>query len=119
MIMKEMDPITSSEPQLNDYKQLKWHHPGGKLRELGAEHLTDAELLSILISTGIKGKSAENIAEEILRKFGSFKGMANQPMVKFLDIKGLGDVKIIRIAAAFEIARRIVNQVLEEYEKEE
>jgi len=89
-----------------------WTHPGGKLRELGAESLTDAELLSILISTGTKGKPAEEIAKEILDKFGSFKGMSNQPLEKFLEFKGLGDVKIIRIAAAFEIARRIVNQTL-------
>jgi DNA repair protein RadC len=95
----------------------RWRHPGGKLREIGAESLTDAELLSILISTGIKGKPAEKIAEEILAKFGSFKGMANQPLKKFLEIKGIADVKVIRIAAAFEIARRIVNQVLKEYEK--
>lgn len=91
-----------------------WTHPGGKLRELGAESLTDAELLAILISTGTKGKTAEQVAKEILNKFGSFKGMANQPLEKFLEIKGLGDVKIIRIAVAFEIARRIVNQVLKE-----
>ncbi len=90
-----------------------WTHPGGKLRELGAESLTDAELLSILISTGTKEKPAEKIAQEIIDKFGSFKGMANQPLEKFLEFKGLGDVKIIRIAAAFEIARRIVNQTLE------
>lgn len=95
----------------------KWSHPGGKLRELGPEILSDVELLSILISTGVKGKSAEKIAEEILAKFGSFKGMANQPLNKFLEIKGLGDVKIIRIAAAFEIARRIVDEVLKENEK--
>lgn len=94
-----------------------WCHPGGKLRELGADKLSDAELLSILIGTGIKGKSAEKIAEEILAKFGSFKGMANQPLEKFLKIKGLGDTKIIRIAAAFEFARRIVNDVLKENEK--
>lgn len=43
--------------------------------------------------------------------------MANQLLEKFLEIKGLGDVKIIRIAAAFEIARRIVNQVVKEYNK--
>ena len=92
----------------------QWRHPGGKLRELGAETLSDAELLSILISTGIKGKSSEKIAEEVLAKFGSFKGMANQPLKKFLEIKGLADVKIIRIAAAFEIARRIVNEILKE-----
>jgi len=98
-------------------KPQKWHHPGGKLRELGAETLTDAELLSILIAPGIKGRPAEKIAEEILQRFGGFKGMANQPLEKLLDIKGLGDAKIIRIAAAFEIARRIVNEVLKEHEE--
>lgn len=90
-------------------KPQKWQHPGGKLRELGAETLTDAELLSILIAPGIKGRPAEKIAEEILGKFGGFKGMANQPLEKLLDIKGLGDAKIIRIAAAFEIARRVIH----------
>jgi len=47
----------------------KWRHPGGKLRELGAHTLTDAELLAILISSGIKGKSAE----EVLERFGPSK----------------------------------------------
>lgn len=94
----------------------KWQHSGGKLRELGAEALTDEELLAILLSTGTKGKTAEEVANEILSRFGSFKGMANQPLEKFLEIKGLGDVKIIRIAAVFEIAKRIVNQVLQEKE---
>lgn len=92
-----------------DSSTQKWRHPGGKLRELGPESLTDTELLAILISSGIKGKPAERIANEILTDFGSFRGMANQPYRKFLTIKGLGQVKAIRIAAAFEIARRIVN----------
>ena len=98
-------------------KPQRWQHPGGKLRELGAEALTDAELLSILIAPGIPGKPAEEIAQEVLQKFGGFKGMANQPLEKLLDIKGLGDTKIIRIAAAFEIARRVVNEVLKEHEE--
>jgi DNA repair protein RadC len=84
----------------------RWQHPGGKLRELGAEMLTDAELLAVLISAGIKGKPAQRIAEELLSRFGSFKKMAKQPLEKFLEIKGLGAVKIHRIAAALEIARR-------------
>lgn len=88
----------------------KWKHPGGKLRELGPESLSDTELLAILISSGIKGRTAEKIADEILANCGSFKGMSNQPLHKFLEIKGIGNVKTIRIAAAFEIARRIVNQ---------
>jgi DNA repair protein RadC len=96
----------------------KWHHPGGKLIELGAEKLSDAELLSILISSGIKGKSAEQIAEELMKKFGSYKGMSNQRLERFLEIKGLSDVKILRITAALEIARRCVNIILDELKKD-
>jgi DNA repair protein RadC len=85
----------------------RWRHPGGKLRELGPETLSDSELLAVLISAGIKGKPAESIAEEILARFGTFKEMADQPLEKFRVIKGLGAVKIHRIAAALEIARRM------------
>lgn len=95
----------------------KWRHPGGKLREQGAHTLSDAELLAILISTGIKGKPAEKIAEEVLNRFGSLSQMANQPLERFLEFRGLSDVKIIRIAAAFEIARRLAGEALS-YEKE-
>ena len=88
----------------------KWEHPGGKLREQGAASLTDRELLAVLISTGIRGKPAEKIAEEVMEKFGSLEGLANQPLERFLEIKGLSDVKIIRIAAAFELARRVMGR---------
>lgn len=93
-----------------------WKHPGGKLREQGAGTLSDAELLAILISTGVKGKSAVSIAEDILEKFGSIFNMANQPLENFLVFKGLSDVKIIRLAAAFEIAHRLSKESMN-YEK--
>jgi len=96
----------------------KWSHPGGKLRELGAEALSDAELLAILISTGIRGMPAEKIAEEVVERFGSLSKMANVPLERFLDVKGLSDVKIIRIAAALEIARRVSLEAVR-YGKEE
>ena len=88
----------------------KWQHPGGKLRERGAKNLSDRELLAILISTGIKGTSAEEIAEKILERYGSLEGLANQPLEKLLEFKGISDVKIIRIAAAFELARRLMDE---------
>ncbi len=87
----------------------EWKHPGGKLREQGAASLTDREVLAILISSGIKGKPAEAIADELLHKYGSLQGLANQPLEKLLEIKGLSDVKIIRIAAAYELARRLTS----------
>jgi len=80
------------------------------LREQGASTLTDAELLAILISTGIRGKSAEEIAQEVLPMFGSLESLANQPLERLLEIKRLPDVKIIRIAAAYDLARRLAER---------
>lgn len=45
-----------------------WTHAGGKLRELGPDKLTDTELLSIIIGSGIKGKSAEKIVQEVMNE---------------------------------------------------
>lgn len=94
-----------------------WKHPGGKLREKGPDQLTDEELLSILIGTGTKERSSKQIAHNLMQEFDSFKGLANQPLERLSQIKGLGDVKIIRIAASFEMAKRIVNEVLDQHEQ--
>jgi DNA repair protein RadC len=102
-----------------DDRDTGWWHPGGKLIEMGADKLSDAELLSIIIAPGVKGISAEKIANNILNKFGSYRGMANQPLERFLEFKGMGDTKVIRLAAVFEMATRIVNEVLKDHEKEE
>jgi DNA repair protein RadC len=87
-----------------------WRHPGGKLRDLGPGSLTEKELLAILISPGIQGRSAEAIAGDILERFGSLEGLASQPLEKLLDIKGLADVKVIRLAAALELALRLARK---------
>lgn len=86
----------------------KWTHPGGKLKEQGVASRTDTEVFAILISTGIRGKPPVEIAREIVERFGSLQGLGNQPLERLLEIKGLSGVKIIRIAAAFEVARRLV-----------
>jgi DNA repair protein RadC len=98
-------------------EQTPWQHPGGKLLAKGAETLTDAELLAILLSSGVKGRPAIKIAEDIMRRFSSFRGMANQPLDKLLKIRGIGEKKAVRIAAAFEMARRIVNEVIRQNEQ--
>jgi len=50
-------------------KQVIWKHPGGKLRRLGPTSLTDTELLTVIIGSGISGRSAEDIATEIIGKY--------------------------------------------------
>ncbi len=101
------------------YLLLTWNHPGGKLLRKGAQHCTDAELLAILIGSGIPKKPAIKMAEEIIERFKDFKGLANQPFEKLYQIKGLKQVKVIRIAAALEIARRITNQVVRELKEKQ
>jgi DNA repair protein RadC len=55
--------------------KLQWHHPGGKLRELGPDSVSDAELLAILISPGVKDRPETQVADDILAKSGPFKWM--------------------------------------------
>jgi DNA repair protein RadC len=94
-----------------------WKHPGGKLRELGAKNLTSDELLAILISTGYQGKTALEVAKDLLNKFQSLEALSNMPLARLLEIKGLGDVKIIRIAAALELGRRTAIEILTKQKK--
>ena len=89
------------------HQQPHYKHPGGKLRELGPETLDQAELLAILIGTGTKDKTALALGKDIIQRFGSFEALSKQPLEKLLDFKGMGDVKILRIAAALEMARRL------------
>ena len=98
----------------NKKQPVIWEHPGGKMLRKGAEILTDAELIAILLGSGIKGKPALKIAEELLHRFDSIRGLANQPFEKLKQIKGLGERKIIRLNAALELARRIVHIVFED-----
>ncbi len=92
----------------------KWNHPGGKLVELGPSALTDEELLAILIGSGYKGRSAQAIAKDLLDNYYSIPGLMGRKLTDLSKIKGLKDVKVIRIAAAFEIARRVVKALEKE-----
>jgi len=89
--------------------------PREKLLKYGAEKLSDAELLAILLRTGIKGKSALEIAKEIINNCGgSFRGLAGKDVEEVIKISGVKKDKVAAIAAALEIARRISKQILKE-----
>ncbi len=93
------------------YEDISYSHPGGKLRDLGAKTLTDVELLAVIIGSGTKDRPAIDIANDAMGKFGSFLGMAGKSFDDFLEIKGMGEVKVIQLAATLEIARRILSEV--------
>ncbi|MDO9541073.1 MAG: DNA repair protein RadC [Kiritimatiellia bacterium] len=89
-------------------KDLPEHkRPREKLSAKGAENLSDAELLAILIRTGRAGKSALDIARETLKKYPLSKLLA-VTKDELTGIKGLKGTKAITIKAAFELGRRAV-----------
>lgn len=89
--------------------------PREKLLKYGADKLTDAELLAILLRTGTKGKSAIEMAQEIIKNAGgSFRGLAGKDIEGITRTPGIKNAKVITIAAALEIARRVSKQILKE-----
>ena len=87
--------------------------PREKLLKYGADKLSDTELLAILLRTGTKGKSAIEMAEEILRSVGgTFKGLAGKDIDEITKIPGIKNAKVITVAAALEISRRVSKQIL-------
>jgi DNA repair protein RadC len=79
--------------------------PREKLLSQGADNLKDKELLAILLRTGRKGKSAVEIADEILKKH-ELKKILQAGVSDLKKIKGLGGDKTATILAAFELAKR-------------
>ena len=89
--------------------------PREKLLKYGADKLSDTELLAILLRTGTKGKSAIDIAEEILKSAGgTFKGLAGKDTEDITKMLGVKNAKVATVAAALEISRRVSKQILKD-----
>lgn len=80
--------------------------PYEKLDKYGAKHLTDVELLAILLRTGTKDKSPLDLAREIMKLAGGFRQISRLTLMELQAIKGIGRVKAIQIKAILEIAKR-------------
>jgi DNA repair protein RadC len=80
--------------------------PREKLLARGAAALSDAELLAIFLRTGVPGKSAVDLARELLTRFGSLRALLGASQTEFCAAKGLGDAKYIQLQAVLEMARR-------------
>ncbi|MDP1760152.1 MAG: DNA repair protein RadC [Candidatus Woesebacteria bacterium] len=83
----------------------KHKRPREKLFEKGAENLSDTELLAILIRTGRAGKSALDIAKDVLKKYPISK-LLTTSVNNLLSIKGVESAKAITIKAALELGQR-------------
>jgi DNA repair protein RadC len=87
--------------------------PREKLLQRGSAALTDAELLAIFLRTGTAGKSAVDLARELLADFGSLKALLDADQQRFCLGHGLGDAKYTQLQAVLEMAKRHFNEVLQ------
>jgi DNA repair protein RadC len=85
--------------------------PRERLWKQGAEALKVSELLAILLRTGIKGKSAIKISEELLYQYGSLDKLCRADVKELSKIKGIGFSKSIQLKASFELGSRLSQSI--------
>jgi DNA repair protein RadC len=81
--------------------------PRERLYFNGPTALADAELLAIQLGSGRRGKDAVQVAREVLAAYGSLSGIAACEVVELARLPGVGRAKAARLAAAFELTRRL------------
>lgn len=80
--------------------------PREKLLQRGPQALSDAELLAIFLRTGTRGKTAVDIARDLLGRFDGLRGFLNAPQLEVCREIGVGEAKYVMLQAALEVGRR-------------
>ncbi len=88
--------------------------PREKLLSRGPGALSDAELLALLLRTGLPGKNALQMGQELLDQFGGVAGLLHTGADALTSIKGLGPAKRAEIVAVLELARRALSAQLKQ-----
>ena len=86
--------------------------PRERLLAQGPEGLSDAELLAIFFRTGITGRSAVDLARDVLSQFGGLTALFKATLADFDRIKGLGAAKYAQLQATLELSRRALREDL-------
>lgn len=87
--------------------------PRERLIRHGAERLANKELLAILLRTGTQQQSALDLAEKLLVRFESLRGLASASFEELVQISGIGPAKATDVLAAFELAKRLADSKME------
>lgn len=85
--------------------------PRERLVAQGAENLSNAELIAILLRTGMKGVSAIAIAQQLLAKFGTLQNLAGASLDDLRAIRGIGRDKAVTLQAAFSLAMKMAREL--------
>jgi len=91
----------------------EFERPRERLLKKGAESLSDAQLLAIILRTGSSKKTVIDTAMELISRFGGLKGIEEASTKELKSFKGLGNAKIAQIKAAFELGRRVLSHTFQ------
>lgn len=80
--------------------------PREKLLNLGATNLSDAELLAIFLRVGMRGKTALDLARDLINHYGSLKSLLMSSMDDFCRLPGMGPAKYVQLQASLEMSKR-------------
>ena len=87
--------------------------PREKLLQRGASSLSDAELLAIFLRTGVKGKSAVDLAREMITRFCTLTQLFTASQKEFCAIHGMGKAKYVQLQAVLEMSRRALREEMQ------
>ncbi len=107
-MVKESQPIY----RITDMQETD--RPRERLAELGAQALTNAELLAILLRVGVQGENAVQVGQRLLQDLGGLHGLHRASFSEVCAQHGVGEAKAAQIKAAIELGRRLAMQAPEE-----
>jgi DNA repair protein RadC len=118
--MKQYSSQGSHMPDITaapNYRIMDLHEsdrPRERLASLGAQVLTNAELIGILLRNGVKGESAVQVGQRLLNQFGGLRGLHRAPFDELIHQRGIRKAKASQIKAAIELGRRLTLESPEE-----
>ncbi len=87
--------------------------PREKLLALGADAISNAELIAILLGQGTPKMNAVELAKLLLRSFGSLEALSNASLAELQQVKGIGQAKAVSLMAAFQLYRNLQKEKAE------
>ncbi|MDP5272726.1 RadC family protein [Chengkuizengella axinellae] len=88
--------------------------PRERMLQYGAQVLSNAEIIAILLRTGSIEESAVSLAQKILKEFGGLRHLVDASTEQLIEIKGIGPAKALQIQAGIELGRRLSKSSLEQ-----
>ena len=104
--MVQPDSVVQYTPMIRDMDQRD--RPRERLLHVGERALSSAELLAIILRTGVGGENVIRLAERLLAHFGGLTGLAKASLTEMQAVKGIGPAKATETKAALELGRRLI-----------